>query len=117
MPRGSKPGERRGGRKPGSRNKTTAQRAAQIEKEIRESGQRLAIERLNDVAQEFFDLAEQYKPSTSTTPDEHKYVQYLSKVASILADLAPYQSSKLQSTTLRGDRDQPINHTLNVRFV
>jgi hypothetical protein len=116
MPRGSKPGERRGGRQKGTPNKNSLERAAIVQKKIKDSGQALAIERLEVIAAEFEALAEIYRPGQKGG-DETKYVQYLSKAGSILADLAPYQSSKLQSTTLVGDRDKPISHTLNVRFV
>lgn len=114
--KGSPPGVRYGGRKKGTLNKTSRQRAAIIQKEIKASGAWLAIERLDQVLTEFLELAEKYRPG-SETPDEAKRVQYLMKVASIAADLAPYQTAKLQATMLVGDRDKPITQTLTVKFV
>lgn len=118
MPAGSKPGERRGGRKKGVPNKATKAREAEIAKKRAAEGQQLAKDVLAAAMNAYLTLADKYDPASGNQiGDEAKFDRYLSKAAAIAADLAPYESSKLQSTTIIGDRDKPVTHTLNVNFV
>ena len=116
MPRGAKPGERRGGRQKGVPNKATLARASAIAEQKQKAGQKLGVEVMSEAMMHFRALAAKYQVG-GPAPNEKLFVKYLSQAASIAADVAPYESSKLQSTTLRGDKDQPITHTLNVHFV
>src|ERR1035437_853664 len=104
MPRGSRPGERRGGRKKGIPNRSTLERQREIAKAIGADtyAGRLGKDMLAEAMAEFRALAQKYHPSGSE-PDEGKFVKYLNMAANIASDLAPYQSAKLAQTTLRCD--------------
>jgi hypothetical protein len=86
---GSKPGERRGGRKKGSLNKATIERALMAEREIAtasETRQKLAKDHLEE-------LVDFYARMSISEPDE---VEKWSKLRMEAASrLAPYQSPKL----------------------
>jgi hypothetical protein len=127
---GSKPGERRGGRRKGVPNKVTLLRAAELEAKRQRTGNRPAIEVMSDAMNYFRGLAAQYQPVAARalaamndeerlrhTPDETLFVKYLKLAADIASDLANYETPKLASTTLRGDSDAPINATLTVNIV
>src|SRR5512143_1704814 len=117
--RGSKPGERRGGRTKGTPNKITKSRAELIE-EVRSSqppkGTLLAKVVLAEAMMHFRGMAAKYHPN-GQTPDEGKFQKYLKEAAAIAADLVPYESARLQATTISGNKDAPINAELIVRFV
>lgn len=101
------------GRKKGQASKTTIARADAIERAERESGRAMATQRLSELAQYFYSLGARYSPTRDrkkpinkegqmddTPADEGKSVGYMKEAARIYADLAPYQSPKVQSTTL-----------------
>jgi hypothetical protein len=113
---GSAPGERRGGRRKGVPNKASLKREVEIAVRSRAAGQKLGKEVMAEAMMHFRALAAKYQVGTEQ-PDETKFERYLKLAAAIAADLSPYESPKLQSTIIAGDKDQPINHTLHVRFV
>ena len=123
MPRGgSKPGERRGGRKKGVPNKAAIAKAAAIKEEARREGKPLSLEIQIDAMFRYRSLAAQFQPGAkdkdgNSTADPKKYADYIEKMRKAAVDVTPYQTPKLQSTTLVGDRDKPITHQLTVKFV
>ena len=107
MPRGSKPGEHRGGRKKGAKNKST------IEKEIMAKmplssltltghASRLAKDVLADCMGHMLMLAEKYHAN------EDKFVHYIRLAQAFASGLAPYQSPKLQTLRVSDTRDSPL---------
>lgn len=99
-----------GGRQPGTPNKVTVQRALGIEQAERASGRKLAIERLAEAMEYWFGLAGQYQPVIENAPnpkaDPKEFRACLKEGTTCARDLAPYQSPKLQSTTIRQDVPQ-----------
>jgi len=63
MPRGAKPGERRGGREKGQQNRTTIERAALAERIIEEATGKLARKLLEEFAPMFGGLASAFQPT------------------------------------------------------
>lgn len=119
------------GRQKGTPNKTTIARQEAIVQEERASGRRLAIIRLAEIADHFGGLAAKYSPTRDRTkpfgadgklddtpPDEARSVGYLRESAKWLAEIAPYQSPKLQSTTLAQDKPLDVKPiTVTVKFI
>lgn len=99
MPRGSKPGERRGGRKPGVPNKVTLFREAETVAKQHASGMKLGKEIMQEAANYFLNLAAKYQ-IIGDTPDEKKFHEYLKTAALIAKDLAPYESPRLATITV-----------------
>ena len=97
---GSKPGERRGGRKKGSLNKATIERALMAEREVanaNEIRQKLAKDHLEE-------LVNFYARMAISTPDE---VEKWSKLRMEAASrLAPYQSPKLGVVMIQPPSEQ-----------
>lgn len=100
MPRGSAPGERRGGRKKGVPNKTTLARSARIVEQRQAAGLKLGKDLMSEAANYFRGLADRYAP-TGAQPNDEKFERYLYKAAMIAARVAPYESPTLQSITVR----------------
>lgn len=113
---GSKPGERRGGRKRGVPNKSSLAKAAIIKRAYKKAGTPLAIERLAKGVDRYATLAETFD-TKGATPNAEMWEHFYDKSMDLAKHVAPYQSAKLQSTTLVGDRDKPITHTLLVKYV
>jgi len=108
-------GIKHGGRKKGTPNKTTVERAQRIEQAERQSGRRLAVERLAEAMDFWFGLAARHQPN-GPEPNPTLFKTYLKEGTTVARDLAPYQSPKLQSTTLRQDAPpEPIK--VDIRFV
>ena len=97
---GSKPGERRGGRKKGSLNKATIERALMAEREVanaNETRQKLAKDHLEE-------LVNFYARMAISKPDE---VEKWSKLRIEAASrLAPYQSPKLGVVMIQPPSEQ-----------
>lgn len=107
MPRGSAPGERRGGRIKGVPNKSTLARAAEIASVAKKIGLPLAIQHIEDGMHRYVSLAAQFQkggPQENIKEFEH----YFDKAMKLAIQLANYQSPKLQSTTISVD---PIDLT------
>ena len=102
MPRGAKPGERRGGRYKGIPNKATTERALQAERDIaRAKGEnrRLGKEILDDFANLFWQLAVRAQPLPENQPilpgrkpNEVEFEKWSRLACETAAKLAPYQS-------------------------
>ena len=101
---GSKPGERRGGRKKGSPNKTNLARAAAIKEEAKQTGLPLAVEALRDGFRRYIALAAPYQKGGPNENDK-EFQHYFDKAMKLADRVAPYETPRLQATTLIGDRD------------
>ena len=118
MPNGVKPGERRGGRKRGTPNKATRERALlaeQIVTEARKRGQKLAREVLDDLMHTFLGMAAKHQPvafgaplQTGQEPNEDKFVKYAVLARDTAKELAPFQSPKFKSIELYEAPTAPI---------
>jgi hypothetical protein len=114
MPRGSSPGERRGGRAKGARNKATIQRAAIAEKILAEEkgdpGEPLYRERLKEFGTTFSGLAAAFQPTSlvagqaltredmqrwKASGDEALFEKYAKLATKVWSDLTEYQSPKM----------------------
>ncbi len=108
MPRGSRPGENRGGgRKKGSKNKATIEKeliAQMLLSSLTLTGHasRLAKDVLADCMGRMLELAEKYRK------DEEKFIRFTTLAQSFACDLAPFQSPRLQTLKVGGDRDNPL---------
>jgi hypothetical protein len=110
-----------GGRKRGTPNKTTLQRAAVFIDEARRGGKLLMRDILSQQANECHKLALAYAPHRNRAPDdqfpadEKKFIDY-AKMAIDAADKgAPYETPKLANTTLMATQpDEPIMIELEV---
>jgi len=109
MPSGSKPGERRGGRKLGTPNKATdhaemlarrivedADRAAAAVKG--EPGRKMSEEVLREFMELFAGMAAYHQPlpkgapvPAGRDPDEHKFEKWARLTVKVAADLIPYE--------------------------
>lgn len=126
MPRGSRPGERRGGRKTGTPNRSTLEKRAIIEREQREAAavvpevaqqlmrdpnggrvtkttaRLLGKEVMRECMMFFRGLAGRHQPG-GPAPDMKLCIQYL-KLAGEFADkLAPYESPRLAAIQVSPD--------------
>ena len=109
MPRGSKPGERRGGRKRGTPNKTVVAKAAHILAAAGETAKAPSFSAYTRL----FELAEDYdrdltaalakKPQNPTEIAECR-----ERLARILKDLLPSEKPRLTTTKVQGDKDFPL---------
>ena len=108
MPRGSKPGERRGGRKKGTPNKTTQERLIRIEEARGNHRIKLGKDVINDIMVEMLLLAQKYHPDTGEEPNEEKFAVYAGMAERYAVDLAPYQSPRLQTLKVGGDQNNPL---------
>lgn len=125
---GVKGGPKTGGRKAGVPNKATLARTQNIEEVERRAGRPLAVVRLSELGERFYSLGNAYSPLRERPKkdgkddpfpsDERKSVDYHSRAARIFADVANYQSPKLQSTVLRPDspaENGPIE--VHIKFI
>jgi hypothetical protein len=115
MPKGgSKPGERRRGRRKGTPNKATIEKAliaARTVGEAKTSGKKLAQEVLEDLMHTFVSMAEHYKPTPPEAEqqnphaDESMFVQYAKHVIDCAKSLAPYQSPTFRAVVVAPSPD------------
>ena len=116
---------RYGGRTKGVANKTTLKRAEAIEEGERRAGRPMAVPRMKELADRFFSLGNAYSPlrerkkDDKFPPDEEKSVKYHGKAADIYANVAPYETPKIQSTAIRGDTDEntEVVHRVKLEIV
>ena len=103
MPRGgSKPGERRGGRKKGSRNLKLVEKDLLAQRELadaKEKKRKLGKEVLDDFMHLFAGMAAYYQPAPPGAPprpqqNEIKFKEYAALATTVAKDLAQYQSPK-----------------------
>ena len=109
MPRGSKPGERRGGRRKGTPNKTVVAKAAHI---LAAAGETAKAPSFSAYLR-LFELAEDYDrelaAATAKRPqNQTEIIEYRERLARILKDLLPYEKPRLTTTKVQGDKDYPL---------
>jgi hypothetical protein len=124
MPRGAKPGERRGGRLKGSKNKATIEReiiAEQTLARARMEGKKLGKEILEEFMIVFAGRAAHYQPRPPELPpnpnaDEAKFLAYARLATDCAKSLAPYQSPTFRAIAvehnnpqLRSYQELPLN--------
>jgi hypothetical protein len=110
MPRGAKPGERRGGRAKGTPNKITfmkTQMAMKAMAETDSAAQLKATEMLNRVMAESYAMAKEYGPQSPNYNDA-LYKDYLKLTVYTAGRLAPYQAPQLLAMRVGSDRDSPL---------
>jgi hypothetical protein len=109
MPRGSKPGERRGGRQKGTPNKTVVAKAAHklaAAGEIAKAPSFSAYIRLCELAEDYdrdLAIALAKRPQNQT-----EIIECRERLARILKDLLPYEKPRLTTTKVQGDKDYPL---------
>lgn len=105
MPRGSAPGERRGGRRKGVPNKATLKKSAERAEQARAKGLKLGVDILSEAANYFVGLASTYAPvDGNPNANRDKFAENLRLAASIAKDLAPYETPRLQSVAVTDER-------------
>jgi hypothetical protein len=101
---GSKPGERRGGRKRGSLNLATRERAAIAARAVTEakaSGRQLAKDVLSDFTEIFKSMAVRYQPlAGNANADEAKFEKWARLAVDCAARAAPFQSPTFRAVTV-----------------
>jgi hypothetical protein len=112
MPKGAKPGERRGGRAPGTKNKVTIEREI-LEQQLkaradaRVGGRKLAKEVIEENMHFAAAFAEQFKPiEGNEKANEDKYLAWARLAVTWATDLAPYQSPKFRSIEIAPVKDE-----------
>src|SRR5258706_14868186 len=109
MPRGSKPGERRGGRQQGTPNKTIVSKAASVLAAAGKIANRPSFSayiRLFELAEDYdrdLTLALAKRPQNQTEIAERR-----ERPARTLKDLSPYADPPLTPTKVQGAKDQSL---------
>jgi hypothetical protein len=101
MPRGAKPGERRGGRSQGTPNRSTVERTRRAELDVAEArarGEKLGKEVLRNYMITFHERAEHYR--TPPHADEAKFEKYARLAVDCARWLAPYESPTFRSIAI-----------------
>jgi hypothetical protein len=109
MLRGSKPGERRGGRQKGTPNKTAVAKAAHILAAAGETAKAPSFSAYTRL----FELAEDYDRDLAIAlakrpQNQTKIAECRERLARILKDLLPYEKPRLTTTKVQGDRNYPL---------
>jgi hypothetical protein len=101
---GSKPGQRRGGRKKGSLNLATRERAAIAAGTVLEAktaGRQLAKDVLSDFTDIFKSMAVRYQPlADNANADEAKFEKWARLAVDCAARAAPFQSPTFRAVTV-----------------
>jgi hypothetical protein len=101
---GSKPGERRGGRKKGALNLATRERAAIAAGTVLEAkttGRQLAKDVLSDFTEIFKSMAVRYQPlADNANADEAKFEKWARLAVDCAARAAPFQSLTFRAVTV-----------------
>ena len=109
MPRGSKPGERRGGRQQGTPNKTIVSKAASV---LAAAG-KIANRPSFSAYIRLFELAEDYDRDLAVAlakrpRNRTEIAECRERLARTLKDLLPYEKPRLTTTKVQGDKDAPL---------
>jgi hypothetical protein len=116
---GGKPGERRGGRKKGSLNLATRERAAISARDVTEAkaaGRQLAKDVLSDFTEMFKSMAVQYLPlAANENADEAKFEKWARLAVDCAARAAPLQSPTFRAVTVPKTR-RPRSLATNGRY-
>lgn len=128
MPRGAKPGERRGGRAKGTKNKAILERdriaaeiAARTVADARVAGKKLAKDVLEDFMLLFAGMAAHHQPAPPTGApnayaNEEKFNEYAQLAVSCAHKLAPYQSPTFQAIMIAPPPPDPNDPRQRKRF-
>jgi hypothetical protein len=130
MPRGARPGERRGGRAKGTPNKATIEKLAiaeRVRKRSRRARKKLAIEVLEEVMNMSYERAMYYAPaegSMAPNPNENREMclKYIRLTIQAAKALLPYQRPKFRAIPVpvpapAPEQDNEANKTrLNLRI-
>jgi len=126
MPRGSVPGEQRGGRPPGIPNKATLQRVARAEQEMldaKAAGRKLAKDVLDDFMQLFAGMAAHYQPrpnrqgiEPNPNQSEPLFEKYAKLAVEAAKHLAPYQSPTFRAIMIAPPPDASTRRGKVTRF-
>jgi hypothetical protein len=111
MPSGSRPGERRGGRRKGIPNRTTTEQmeiARLSASEATASGRKLGKDVLEELMVRFSELAHKFQPASSTlavrdwakSAAEPMFHKYASLAVTAAKDLAKYQSPTFKAVEI-----------------
>ena len=138
MPRGAKPGERRGGRAAGVPNKAksvkaqaTGRAVAEHLEEARRTGRKLAITVLSDYMQVFNGMAARFQPDPpgearrNPHADEKQFLRYARLAVEVATELASFETPKLRAIQVvapppsgsqpeAADRPKRVTFTLKV---
>jgi hypothetical protein len=109
MPRGSKSGERRGGRQKGTPNKTVVAKAAHI---LAAAGETAKAPSFSAYIR-LFQLAEDYDRDLAVAlakrpRNQAEIVECRERLARTLKDLLPYEKPRLTTTKVQGDKHYPL---------
>jgi hypothetical protein len=109
MPRGSKPGERRGGRQRGTPNKIVVAKAAHT---LAAAGETAKVPSFSAYIR-LFELAEDYDRDLTAAlakkpRNQTEIVESRERLARILKDLLPYEKPRLTTTKVQGDKDYAL---------
>src|SRR5215471_575712 len=109
MPRGTKPGERRGGRHKGTPNKTVVAKAAHILAAAGETAKAPSFSAYTRL----FELAEDYNRDLTAAiarrpQNQTEIVESRERLARMLKDLLPYEKPRLTTTKVQGDKNYPL---------
>ncbi len=109
MPRGAKPGERRGGRAKGTKNRATIEKELLVKTALDGiKDEVVARSVLSDAISEVRDLMAKHHPDFGKKPNEPLYFKYCTLLRSLASDLIGYQAPKLTAVKVGGDRDNPL---------
>ena len=102
MPRGSLPGERRGGRKKGVPNKVNIERAVQVATDVGKASAagKLPKETLLEVMRYFRGMAAKHQPG-GPEENESKFIKYLELAGDFASKAAPYYHPRLTTVTVK----------------
>src|SRR5262249_9487335 len=105
MPRGSRPGERRGGRQKGTPHKTVVAKSAHILAAAGETAKAPSFSAYTRL----FELAEDYDRELNVAIAKKRrnpaeIAECRERLARILKDLLPYEKPRLTTTKVQGDK-------------
>jgi hypothetical protein len=129
MARGSRPGERRGGRTVGTKNRATIERAAiaeRVSNEAAMTGKPLAKERLGEFLELFIGYARHYQPvlpqmlargaKPNKNQDEAKFEKWSMHAMEAAEALAKYQSPQFRAVAVvTQEQQRPNAYSTNAR--
>jgi hypothetical protein len=109
MSRGSKAGERRGGRQRGALNKKTIEKNVILRRKLGDQSVKLAKDVIAEMMGEMLLLANKYNPRYHNGKgDEGKFTKYAGLAEAFASDLAWYQSPRLATVKVGEDRENPF---------
>jgi hypothetical protein len=126
MARGAKPGERRGGRVKGQKNRATIEKeriaaeiAARTVADARLSGKKLAKEVLEEFMLLFGGMAAHHQPTPPNRPSnphasKDDFLRYATLAIDCARYLAPYQSPTFRAVHITAPAGVPLEHAKTI---